>query len=252
MFGPFACHVTVVGALVRLNLLVRLCMFHPNEQPMERGWVGRIDGDRVLHLAAQTLQSFFLGGGGAREHAEYRLDEVTLLVPVIYPPAVRVFDAQEAFEFANPMAVRGPGAVAVLPAGAETLTLLPRLAAVIGADGAIGGFSLFADWRASANAAPKDRDFCAALGPVVVTPDELDHARSALTVRVDGAERLGSSVVEFEWEAARALAAAGTELRPGDLLVAPSPAALDGIGPGATVELDAPEIGVLLTTVGGI
>ena len=52
---------------------MRVCMFHPNDHPLERGWVGRIDGTRVLHLAAQTLQSFFLGGGGAREHAEYRL-----------------------------------------------------------------------------------------------------------------------------------------------------------------------------------
>src|SRR5438034_11736149 len=102
-------------------------MFHPNEQPMERGWVGRIDGDRVLHLAAQTLQSFFLGGGGAREHAEYPLDEVTLLVPVIYPPAVRVFDTQDTFEFANPTAVRGPGAAA---RSSAPLTLLPRVAAV--------------------------------------------------------------------------------------------------------------------------
>ena len=227
-------------------------MFHPNDQPMERGWVGRIDGDRVLHLAAQTLQSFFLGGGGAREHAEYPLDEVTLLVPVIYPPAVRVFDAQEAFEFANPMAVRGPGAVAVRPAGAETLSLLPRLAAVIGAEGAIGGFSLFADWRAPAKVQPKDRDFCSVLGPFVVTPDGFDTTTLALTVRVDGEDRLNSSVVAgFDWERARALAAAGTELRPGDILVSTSPGALDGIGSGAAVELEAPAIGVLKTTVGG-
>jgi len=50
---------------------MRLCMFHPNDNPLDRGWVGRVDGDRVLHLAAQTLQSLFLGGGSAREHAEY-------------------------------------------------------------------------------------------------------------------------------------------------------------------------------------
>jgi len=226
-------------------------MFHPNEQPMERGWVGRIDGDRVLHLAAQTLQSFFLGGGGAREHAEYRLDEVTLLVPVIYPPAVRVFEAQTTFEFANPMAVRGPGPVVARPAGAETLTLLPRLAAVIGADGAIGGFSLFADWRAPGNAQPKDRDFCSVLGPVVVTPDELDGATFAVTVRVGGEERLRDSFAGFDWELARALAAAGTELRPGDILASPSLGGLEEIGPGSNVELDVKDIGVLETSVGG-
>ncbi|MEP6893842.1 MAG: fumarylacetoacetate hydrolase family protein, partial [Gaiellaceae bacterium] len=226
-------------------------MFHPNEQPMERGWVGRIDGDRVLHLAAQTLQSFFLGGGGAREHAEYRLDGVTLLVPVIYPPAVRVFESQHAFEFANPMAVRGPAAVVVPPAGVETLTLLPRLAAVIGAEGAIGGFSLFADWRAPGRPHPKDRDFSSVLGPVVATPDELGHTRLALTARVNGVEWLDSASLGFDWDVAREFAAAGTELRTGDILVAPALGVVEGLVPGATVELDVPEIGVLATSVGG-
>ena len=51
-----------------------LCMFTPVE--LERGWPGRIEGDRVIQLAAQTLESFFTGGGQAREHAEYPLDEV--------------------------------------------------------------------------------------------------------------------------------------------------------------------------------
>jgi hypothetical protein len=227
-------------------------MFHPNDQLMERGWVGRIDGDRVLHLAAQTLQSYFLGGGGAREHAEYRLDEVTLLVPVIYPPAVRVFDAATTFEFANPMAVRGPRAVVDLPARTETLTLLPRFAAVIGAEGAIGGFSLLADWRAPTQARPKDRDFCSVLGPVVVTPDELGSASLAMSARVDGEARLSESLAAFDWAAARTLAAAGTELRPGDILASPAVGVLEGVGPGAAVELDVPAIGLLETTVGGI
>src|SRR5438552_8820399 len=122
-------------------------MFHRDDQPMERGWVGRIDGERVLHLAAQTLQAFFLGGGGAREHAEYPLSGVTLLAPVLYPPTVRVFDG-DGFEFSNPTAVAGPGTRVATPAGEPTLELPPRVAAVIGAEGAIGGFSCFADWRA--------------------------------------------------------------------------------------------------------
>ncbi len=230
-----------------MNATVRLCMFHPNEQPMERGWVGRIDGDRVLHLAAQTLQSFFLGGGGAREHAEYRLDEVTLLVPVIYPPAVRIFESQTVFEFANPTSVRGPGTVAE---ASGALTLMPRLAAVIGAEGAIGGFSLFADWRSPANAPPKDRDFCSVLGPVVSTPDELD-GDLRLTARVDGQQRFDSTGTAFDWEQARALAASGTELRPGDILASPALGRVDGLVPGTTVELEIPTIGVLKTEVGG-
>ena len=105
---------------------MRLCMFHPVGHPLERGWVGRVDGDRVVHLAAQTLQSFFTGGGTAREHAEYPLAEVKLLSPVLHPPSIRIFDEQDAFVFANPAAMRGPGAE--IP-GTEGLALAPRVAA---------------------------------------------------------------------------------------------------------------------------
>ena len=56
---------------------MKLCMFSPRTA-LERGWPGRIEGDRVIQLAAQTLQSFFTGGGRAREHAEYPLDDVEL------------------------------------------------------------------------------------------------------------------------------------------------------------------------------
>ena len=38
---------------------MKLCMFSPKGQDLERGWPGRIDGDRVVQLAAQTLQAFF-------------------------------------------------------------------------------------------------------------------------------------------------------------------------------------------------
>ena len=71
---------------------MRLCMFTPAGQELERGWPGRIEGDNVVQLAAQTLQSFFTGGSAAREHAEYPLDDVLLRAPVLEPPAVRVFD----------------------------------------------------------------------------------------------------------------------------------------------------------------
>jgi hypothetical protein len=177
-------------------------MFHPVGHPLERGWVGRIDGDRVVHLAAQTLQSFFTGGGSAREHAEYALGEVVLLAPVLHPPSVRLFESQTTFSFANPAAVRGPGALVVAPA--RKLTVLTRVAAVMGADGAVGGYTALAEWRAPALGPPKDRDFALGLGPVVVTPDERDFS--------DG----------FDWETAVALAAQNTQLYPGDVLAAPA------------------------------
>ena len=70
-------------------------MFSPKGENLKRGWPGRVDGDRVVQLAAQTLQSFFAGGGKAREHAEYALDDVDLRPPVLYPPSVRDFYAFE-------------------------------------------------------------------------------------------------------------------------------------------------------------
>lgn len=220
-------------------------MFHPDDTPMERGWVGRVDGDRVLHLAAQTLQSFFLGGGQAREHAEYPLAHVTLLVPVLYPPTVRLFDTQESFTFANTTAVAGPGAVVRGPA--TPLTVLPRVAAVIGADEQIGGVSLLAEWRAPGVPAPKDRDFALVLGPVVVTADELSPEGIELAVRVARDERLREAAPPFDWERARLLAASGTMLRPGDLLAAPAAGSVEAVS--GAVELHGGGLGILEQTV---
>ena len=86
-------------------------MFTPADAELERGWPGRIEGDTVVQLAAQTLQSFFTGGSAAREHAEYPLDDVILRAPVLEPPAVRLFDDASSFTFANPAAIRSPGAL---------------------------------------------------------------------------------------------------------------------------------------------
>lgn len=226
---------------------MRLCMFHPAGHPLERGWVGRVDGDRVVHLAAQTLQSFFTGGGGAREHADYPLAEVVLLTPVLHPPAVRVFDGPLRFEFANPAAVAGPGAL--VPRPGSRLALLPRLAAVVGLDGAIGGLTVFADVRAPEQPPPKDRDFAFVLGPQVVTLEEAPAAPEVL-VRVDGGERPRMRA-SFDWETARAHAARGTVLRPGDLLAAPAAGAVVELLPGCAVEVDVEGIGVLPFAVAG-
>src|SRR5512134_1904601 len=110
-------------------------MFHPVDHPMERGWVGRIDGDQVVHLAAQTLQSFFTGGGSAREHAVYLLADVCLLAPVLHPAAVRVFEDERTFAFANPAAIVPSRAQVERSAPGDKasqgkLRVLPRLAAV--------------------------------------------------------------------------------------------------------------------------
>ncbi len=221
-------------------------MFHPVDHPMKRGWVGRIEGDRVIQLAAQTLQAFFTGGGFAREHAVYLLSGVRLLAPIFHPPSVRVFDDQQEFAFANPAAIMGPNAE--IPGGTP-MQFSPRLAAVVGAEGALGGFTAVADWRRPALAPPKDRDFALALGPAVVTVDEFDPDGLGGVIRVAGEELLTGRFEGFDWEAARAFAADGTTLRPGDLIVGPALDMVADLTPGSAVELEVAGIGVLRQTV---
>ena len=172
-------------------------MFSPKGRNLERGWPGRVEGDHVVQLAAQTLQSYFASGSSAREHASYALDAVLLRAPVLEPPAIRVFEDERSFTFGNPTAVRSPGSEIPRPAG--RLDAAARVVAVIGAEGAIAGWTGLIEWRAPELAAPKDRDFALLLGPAVETE------------AADG----------FDWEAARALAADNTRLRPGDLLAGP-------------------------------
>jgi hypothetical protein len=174
---------------------MKLCMFSPQEPFLERGWPGRIDGDRVIQLAAQTLQAFFTGGAQAREHAEYPLAEVVFRAPVLRPPSVRLFDETGDFVFANPAAVKAvgedPGVV-----GAEQVE---RIAAIVGADGAIGGFTPLVEWVAPRLHGAKQRDFALTLGPVVTTPDE------GVPPGVD-------------WEQLLSYAGENTTLFPGDLI----------------------------------
>ena len=206
-------------------------MFHPVDHPLDRGWPGRVEDDRVVQLAAQTLQSFFTGGGSAREHAVWPLDGVRFLAPVLHPPAVRLFEDETFFAFANPAAVVHPGTEVA------ARVVVPRVAAVVGADEKIGGYTLLAEWRDPARTPPKDRDFALGLGPVVVTSAPGSVRVRGELLRADG----------LDWEAVRELAADGTRLSPGDLLAGPPLGELE-VAPGA-VEIEADGIGVLSHTV---
>jgi hypothetical protein len=221
---------------------MKLCMFHPVDRPLERGWVGRIDGDHVTHLAAQTLEAYFTGGGTAREHAVYPIDAVRLLAPVLHPPSVRVFDDESSFWFSNPAAIVGPGAA--LASEDRPLAVLPRLVGVVGGDGRVGGFTLLAEWRRPHEAPPKDRDFALGLGPLVLTSDAFADAVTG-SVRVEREERMQSALSPFDWAAACKLAARGTALRTGDLLAAPAWGVVEPVPPGARVEVEADVVGTL-------
>jgi fumarylacetoacetate (FAA) hydrolase len=230
---------------------VKLCMFTPIDLDLERGWPGRIEGDSVIQLAAQTLQSFFSGGGVAREHAVYRLEDVRLLAPVLHPPSVRDFYAfeqhvrtarasrgldvpaewyeQPVFYFSNPAAIYGPDDEVPYPVGTERLDYELEVAAVIGGRGAIGGFTIMNDWSArdlqrremAVGLGPaKGKDFATSLGPVVVTPDDFDGSRGTMVARVNGEERSRGELADmhYSWQQIVEHAARNTTLRPGDVL----------------------------------
>ncbi len=173
-------------------------MFSPKDMELERGWPGRVDGNRVVQFAAQTLQVFFTTGGALREHAEYPLAEVDLRPPVLRPPSIRLFDGLD-FAFGNPAAVYGPEDGIPYPEGSQDLRSVPAIAAMIGADGAIGGFTIANAWTAPDLPGIKSRDFALSIGPVLVTPDEYEAER--------------------DWDERVEHSARNTVLRAGDLLV---------------------------------
>jgi hypothetical protein len=179
---------------------MKVCMFSPRDPFLERGWPGRIDGDRVVQLAAQTLQAFFTGGGAAREHAEFPLAEVVFRAPVLHPPSVRIFEGDD-FVFANPAAILAADDDVHGPEGGGSLVPLHREAAIVGADEAIAGFTPMVEWTATALSGTKSRDFALSLGPIVTTADE-------------------GAPPGIDWERLVAHAAANTRLYPGDVIAA--------------------------------
>ena len=265
---------------------MKLCMFTPRELTLDRGWPGVVEGDTVVQLAAQTLQAFFSGGGRARRHAEYALADVDLRPPVLHPPAVRDFYAFEqhvkaaralrnqevppewyelpVFYFSNPAAIYGPEDEIPFPEGSRALDYELEVAAIIGDEGGIGGFTIMNDWSARDLQAAemkvglgpaKGKDFATSLGPVVVTPDEFDGSGGTMLARVNGEERSRGNLADMyhSWDAIVAHAARNTRLRPGDVLgsgtVGTGCILEHGDGrwlrPGDVVELDVKGIGVL-------
>ena len=170
---------------------------------------------------------------GARARG-YPLAGVRLLAPVLHPPAVRVFSSETSFEFANPAAIVDPDGGVTARSSRNGLTVTARLA-VIGTDGAIAGFTMAADWRDPSLPPPKYRDFALGVGPLVVTPEEVLPGELQAIVRVGGDERLLGKLDSFDWGEARDLAAEGTALYAGDLLVGPAAGSVDGLGPDVTL-----------------
>jgi fumarylacetoacetate (FAA) hydrolase len=237
------------------------------------------------------------GEGHVRTGTIHPLKDVHLLAPVPVPPSVRDFFSYEehvakgfalrgaeippawyeqpVFYFSNPAGIRGPGDDVARPEGCSLLDFELEIAAVIGAEGEIAGFTLMNDWSArdfqltemSVGLGPaKGKDFATSLGPMLVTPDELPYTDGRLqleaTVMLNGEEIVTSdaSKQHFTWDEIVAHAARDTELRPGDVigsgtlgggcLLEHGP--IEGerwLEPGDLVALGAPGLGTLANTV---
>ena len=108
-----------------------------------------------------------------REHAEYALADVDLR----HPCSTRRASASSAAATSSsrtPPRSTGPMKEVPFPAGSNDLRSVPAVAAVIGAEGGIGGFTAANAWTRARPARRKSHDFALSLGPVLVTRDEYD------------------------------------------------------------------------------
>jgi 2-keto-4-pentenoate hydratase/2-oxohepta-3-ene-1,7-dioic acid hydratase in catechol pathway len=178
----------------------------------------------------------------------------------------------------NHRQVIGPGEVCPWPAYSQRLDFELELGMIVGRAGRdipreraadhIFGFTVFNDFSArdvqakesSAWLGPaKGKDFCNALGPCIVTADELGTEPDLeMVCRVNGEEwgRARSSQAHWRWSDMIAHVSAAEDIWPGDVYGSGTPGGCCGIdlgrplSPGDVVELEIEGIGVLRNSIG--
>ncbi|MEN3266577.1 fumarylacetoacetate hydrolase family protein [Pseudonocardia sp.] len=152
---------------------------------------------------------------------------------------------QPVFYFTNPAAICGPDEDIAISPGSAAFDYEVEVAAVIGrrgenltpddAEAHIAGYTVLCDWSArdlqkresTIGLGPvKGKDSATSLGPVLVTPDELEPYRSgsgftlAMSGSVNGQRYGGGSWSDIYWSFGQMIAYAsrGTHLRPGDVI----------------------------------
>jgi 2-keto-4-pentenoate hydratase/2-oxohepta-3-ene-1,7-dioic acid hydratase in catechol pathway len=156
-----------------------------------------------------------------------------------------VWFEQPVFYFSNPAAIRGPDEEIPISPGCEAFDYEVEVAAVVGRAGSdltpaeaeahIAGYTIFCDWSARDVQAhestiglgpAKGKDGATSIGPVLVTPDELEPHRDgkgyrlAMRASVNGRDAGGGTWADIHWSFAQMLAYAsrGTRLLPGDVI----------------------------------
>ena len=217
--------------------------------------VGRLEGERVILLAAVDMVAWLCGEGRGESGESLPLAEVELLAPLPEPRSFRDFYAFEghvatgykrrggsvpeawyeapSFYFSNPASIVGPEQPVRAPSTSTMLDFELEIAAVIDAAGEIAGFTLLNDWSArdiqrremTVGLGPaKGKDFATSLGPWLASPDELPISDGRLqleaTVTVNDRELSRADAAEqyFSWPELLAQAGRDTRLRAGDLL----------------------------------
>lgn len=196
---------------------------------------------------------------------------------------------QPVFYFSNPYAVTGAGEVRATPRSAE-FDFEMEVAAVLWGGGAnlapssaeelIAGYCIMNDWSGRdvqreemrmSMGPVKGKDTATSLGPILVTADELEDARSgngfdlAMRVSVNGAELSVSNLDEIHWSFGEMIsyASRGTEVRAGDVIGSGTAnggcllelrareggSTLDWLRPGDEVEISADRLGSLRSIV---
>jgi fumarylacetoacetate (FAA) hydrolase len=167
-------------------------------------------------------------------------------------PMIQEFDQFPVFYFSNHNSIVGPGEIVCMPDHLKKLDFELEVAIVIckpgknikagEADEYIGGFMIMNDFSARAlqmeemklNLGPaKGKDFATAIGPWLVTPDELEefkvpakenHIGNAYNLtmkcRVNGAQVSEGNLSDMEWTFAEIIerASYGVQLYPGDII----------------------------------
>lgn len=212
------------------------------------------------------------------------------------------YDHQPVFYFTNHQAVVGPGPVVCMPDHFRQLDFELEVAVVVGrsgrniraenADDYIAGYTVMNDWSARTlqmeemllSLGPaKGKDFATALGPYLVTPDELEPWTCApkaghtgrsfaleMVARLNGTEISRGNMGAMDWTFAEILerCAYGAWIRPGDVVGSGTVGTgcfleLNGTGrrldpdgyrprwlvPGDVVELEVEGLGTLANTV---
>lgn len=211
------------------------------------------------------------------------------------------FDQFPVFYFSNPHSVQGAGEVRCMPDHLQQLDFELEVAIVINkhgrnikaeeADDYIGGLMIMNDFSArklqleemTLNLGPaKGKDFATALGPVLVTLDELqqyevpakeNHVGKqwnlAMKCRVNGVEVSSGNLSDMEWTFAEIIerASYGVDLYPSDVIGSGTVGTgcfleLNGTGkrndagyteqwlqPGDTIELEVEGLGILQNTI---